>query len=121
MAAGTITESVAVKGRVQVVTLTWTSDASGNVNGTTFGYNGLLMRFCTNPGSTAPSDNWDFVLNDADAADVLEGAGADRDTTNSESKALAAPVLLAGTLEPQISNAGNAKNGTIVLYIAQLR
>lgn len=124
MAAGTITLSsdIVAKG-YRVMTFAWTSDGSGDVNGTAFGTQGILLRVVTNPGATAPDDNYDLTLLDADAVDVLEGAGADRDTANSQQISLLAPtsttgpIALAGQITPTIANAGSGKNGTITLYL----
>ena len=59
---------------VRSVTWTWTSDASGDVNGTdTKSLSGRAIRFVTNPGATAPTDNYDIVVNDVDGADVAAG------------------------------------------------
>jgi len=38
----------------------------------------------TNPGSTAPTDDYDIVINTAGGVDILGGAGANRDTSTTE-------------------------------------
>lgn len=43
-----------------------------------------LCSMETNPGTTAPQDNYDIVINSAGGADILGGAGANRDQTNTE-------------------------------------
>ncbi len=47
---------------------------------------GLLVKVVTNPGSPAPTDNYDIYLYDGTVTDVdvLGGALANRDTSNSE-------------------------------------
>jgi hypothetical protein len=112
-AAGTITQSIDTnfveKSRVQmVVTFTATADASDgsfpstatstDITNKIKGY--YLYKLITNPGSTAPTDNYDIVLNDEDGIDLLGGNGANRDTTNSEatypvigSQPFAQPIL----------------------------
>lgn len=115
--AGTISLSEGFIGGIQVKTLTWTSDASGDVNGTTWNWAGAVLRVVTNPGATAPTDDWDLVLNDADGVDVLGGSGANRDTANSEQIIPTNIPFIAGSIELRISNAGNAKNGTVVIYL----
>jgi len=105
---------------LQTITAAWTSDASGDVSGTsTRTVSGRLARVVTNPDdSAAPTDNYDVTLLDADGVDVLAGAAADRDTANSEQILLDPPVAVHGPLQPVVANAGNAKAGAIVLYFA---
>lgn len=43
-----------------------------------------LCAMETNPGSAAPTDDYDIVVNTAGGADLLGGAGANRDTANTE-------------------------------------
>jgi hypothetical protein len=82
------------------------------------------MKIVTNPGATAPTDNWDFVLNDSDGVDVLGGAGANRDTANSEQvyptiSGATIPVWLEkGTYTLAMSgNSVNSATGTVTLYL----
>jgi len=114
----TITETTS--GSVKLIKFAWTSDDSaGTVTGTTTkSYNGKLIWFVTDPGSTAPTDNYDIAINDGNSIDVLAGAGADRDTANTEYGAEASlGAVVNSTLSIAISNAGNAKTGTTYVYI----
>lgn len=43
-----------------------------------------LCSMETNPGATAPTDDYDIVINSAGGADLLGGAGANRDQANTE-------------------------------------
>ena len=52
-----------------------------------------LYKVITNPGGTAPTDNWDFTITDGDGIDVLGGNGANRHTTSSQ---MIAPLLTTG-------------------------
>ena len=72
----------------------------------------------TNPGATAPTDNYDIVVNDADSVDVAAGVLANRDTANSEQAYPAADTyhVFDGPLSLVVSAAGNAKQGTLTLY-----
>ena len=45
---------------------------------------GCIAKVVTNPGSTAPTDNYDITLTDADGVDLMGGELADRDTSTSE-------------------------------------
>jgi hypothetical protein len=78
----------------------------------------------TDPGATAPTDDYDITLVDEDGIDALAGAGANRDTTNTEQVYPVAsnakvPVLLCGTHTFTVANAGNAKVGRAILVIAE--
>ena len=85
---------------------------------TTNKYTGELIRFITDPGDVAPTDNYDIVITDSDGYDVLHGAGLNRDTANTE-QVLAASLgcCFDTVLTLAISAAGNAKTGKIFLYI----
>lgn len=45
---------------------------------------GWLDNVVTNPGATAPDDNYDVVFTDGDVVDVMGGELANRDTSTSE-------------------------------------
>jgi Na+/serine symporter len=105
-------------GGIRKVTFSWTSDAStGNVTGVSEVIHGKIIRVVTNPGATAPTANYDVVLNDADGVDVMGAALADRHTTTSEQVIPDPPVGVHGAISPVVTNAGNEKLGTIVIYV----
>ena len=95
--AGTVVETITADyGRMQVITLTCTGDASdGSFPATalTNKFSGTLLALETNPGATAPTANYDIVLNDGGGHDVLEGVGANRHTTSTEK----VPIVYSGT------------------------
>lgn len=120
--ACTITEETL--GTVKKVVWSWTSAADGTVGAaavsstTTNAYSGEVLRLVTNPGATAPTDNWDVVVNDEDGNDVLMGAGADRDTANTEQVlASSLGVVANDKLTMLVTNAGGGKTGAVYLYI----
>jgi hypothetical protein len=119
--AGTVTVSEETHGPIKKLAWSWTSDASGDASGTTStsAYTGEIMRLVTVPdGVDAPTDNYDIVLNDGDSTDVLMGAGANRDTANTEQVLASSLGCVANdTLALVVSNAGNAKKGTVYVYI----
>lgn len=97
LAAGTVTATdtrrISVSGTIQrtVVTLTCTADASAatfpsfTLNPATYGITGwYLYSVETNPGTTAPTDDYDIAITDADGFDVAGGLLANRDTANTE-------------------------------------
>lgn len=110
--------------RTRKIVVTFTGDsADGTVPDTTLILNGYLMKIVTNPGSTQPTDNWDFVINDAGGVDVLGGAGANRDTLNTEQiyptiSGATIPVWCEGSHTLVISgNSVNSATGTITIYV----
>lgn len=99
----------------------WESAADGTFSGaTTAAFDGKAEGFTTIPdgGGDAPTDNYDITITDADGHDILLGAGANRDTANTEHVAGTSLAAAAGsTLTINGSNAGNAKKGVAVLWI----
>lgn len=102
------------------IKVVWESDSAGSASGTTVeSYTGLIYRFVTVPSSTsAPDDNYDVVVTDKNGVDVLMGAGANRDTANTE---FVTQYDLGAVVDSQltftISNAGDTNAGTIYLYV----
>ncbi len=115
--AGSTTVTHQTLGHVRKVIVDWVADAAdGSVPSTVLPvFEGRLMELCTNPGAVAPTDNYDIVITDAEAFDVLQGVGANRDTANTE---VAIPVYSGSTIHPVVSRAdvltlaisGNAVN-----------
>ena len=123
-------------GRIRKLTCTFlTDDADGTASGTTvLPVNGELIKIVTDPGSAAPSANWDVVLTDDNGLNPLAGiqnaaALLARHTTNTEQTYLqllnaditpigiAAFPLVTGLLTIAVANGGNSKTGTIAIYI----
>jgi hypothetical protein len=76
-------------------------DTDGSVpSDTVNGILGYVVRVITDPGATAPTDDYDITLTDAYGCDVMGGALADRDTTATEQ---AMPII------------GGASTGALVL------
>ena len=132
---GSITQSVIAPSLLQQtvnkMTLDWTSDANGMVSGidTSYAIDGLLLRVTTIPdlgGGTEPSDNYDLTLSDSDGVDVLLGLGANEPNSASNSFVplldmddgtnYLQPIPVKGKLELDVTNAGNAKGGKVILY-----
>lgn len=102
---------------IKTVTFTWLSDdAAGTASGTTKPISGVILRAVTDPGETAPTDDYDIVVNDANGVDVMAAALADRDTANTEQVIPAVGPAVSGPLTMEVSAAGNAKEGVLVLY-----
>jgi hypothetical protein len=110
----------ATHGSVKKVVFAWTSDGSGDAEEVTVAaYDGKLVGLTTIPdGSAAPTDDYDIVVTDSDGHDVLLGAGADRDTANTEHVASASlGAVAASKLTLTVSSAGNATEGVVILYV----
>lgn len=103
------------------ISIPWTSNGSGAATVVIDAFRGFIRRFVTDPAAaaSAPTDNYDITITDANGADVLAGTGADRDTANSESVVPAQPILVDGALSLVVANAGDTKAGVVVLYIGE--
>lgn len=102
------------------VAFAWTSDGSGDATGTTSAaFDGKIEGLTTIPdGVAAPTDNYDITITDADGHDVLLGAGANRDTANTEHVTSASLAAVAGSkLTLTVANAGASKQGTAIVWV----
>jgi hypothetical protein len=127
-AVGTVVVTSEVgSGNLSVFTLAWTSSAAGAVSGNAVTVSGLLwqVKFVPNTGATQPTDNYDVTLTDQDGADMLtvSGVAEGSNLSNALPKVIrytSPPVLKSGgTLDLVVANAGNAKTGTVYLWIQQ--
>lgn len=131
-AVGTVTQTMARLGESNfyVLTISWTADAAAaTVPATALittgvgsrGTSGFIItQVITNPGSVAPTDNYDITLVDADGFDIMGGALVDRDTANTE-RAVPAVVnaIIPGTVTFTLANnAVNSATGTVMIYLS---
>ena len=93
--AGTVTLEHVTIGHLRTIIATITGDASdGTVPATDLpAIEGRLIHLVTNPGTPAPTANYDVTLVDQHGHDVLEGVGANRHTSTTEK----VPILYSGT------------------------
>lgn len=109
------------KGHVRKVKAVWVSAADGTASGTTtLPYTGEIVRLVTIPAAagSAPTALYDVVVNDEDGADVLMGAGANRSASATEQVLASSLGCVANdVLAFAVTNAGDTKGGTIILYI----
>lgn len=119
---------------IRKVIADWVSDDStGAVSATTRKIVGRLIKIATDPGSAAPTDNYDVTIVDEKSISVVAGcqnvaALAARDTANNEETYLyilnadSTPIgmptypVVCDKLTIGIANAGNSKTGQIILY-----
>lgn len=131
-AVGSVTETVdeLPGARGYVVTFSWTGDsADGSVPSTaTAAATNIILKGMflymveTNPGSTAPTDNYDIVLNNAGSVDLMAGAMANRDTANTE---IAFPTSATPSVDTAITmvltnQSVNSATGTVKMYFSRL-
>ncbi len=102
----------------EIVQFDWTSDGSGDAS-VAVNLDGFLVKSVTDPGATAPTDNYDITLVQ-NTADQLAGALIDRDTANGETVIHSAPIFLAGSHTFTVAAAGATKVGTCYLYLVDL-
>ena len=127
MAVGTTTvTSENIPGtNVKKYTVTWvaSADTAAIPNGTLSAATGHVLQATTNPGATAPTDNYDIVINDSDGIDVFGGNLANRDTANSEQAAPSiADRFVNGDLTVVFTNNSvNSANGVLCVYVAEKR
>ena len=118
--------------RINRINLDWTSDSGGAATGTVSDVCGTLLQveFIPGTGGTQPTDLYDLTLTDDGGLDVLAGLGANlsnstktRKTpgvslTDGTTTSVVPMVLCESTITLTVSNAGNAKTGTVRLYVA---
>jgi hypothetical protein len=121
---GTVEISEETFGTVKKIAFAWTSENGGADDGkaqktTGNGYSGEVIRLVTVPdGVDAPTDDYDVQILDEDNTDILMGAGANRDTANTEQVLASSLGCVANDkLTLSVANAGNAKKGTVYIYI----
>lgn len=125
-------DGAGVFGGIKRILVDWVSDsATGAVSGTSRKIVGELIKGVTDPGTPAPTDNYDINITDEDGVDVLAACKkglADRDTANSEQQyflllnddtaplSMAKHPVVCDQLTIAITNAGNSKAGQLILY-----
>jgi len=119
MAAAVITVTESTHTPVKKIKWTWTSSDAGAASlVTTNSYYGQVLALVTDPdGVSAPTDDYDITITDSEGYDVMQAAGANRDTANTETATPTATSVAHGVLTINITNAGDTKKGTAVLYI----
>jgi hypothetical protein len=124
MAVGTVTLITTQVTDVSAVkySLAWVSDGSGNVSANPVTLSGgslVQIKFIPDSGGTAPTTLYDVTLVDVNSVDYLAGAGANLSATVSTLVRPAAPLLIDGSdpLDLVVSAAGNAKGGTVIVWI----
>lgn len=119
-AVGAITLTEQTYSSVKLIKFAWTSDASGNVSGipTLNVYDGQVLACVTVPagGGVAPTA-YTLQILDGNGVDVLAQAGTARSTTAQETLKAPLGAVSASALSLVIASAGNAKQGTVYLFL----
>ena len=114
---------------INVINIVWLSDdAAGTWSATTKKISGSLLAGVTDPGATAPTDDYDITIKDAEGVDVLGNCHddlVDRDTANSErvdfflddgAVGLGGRPVVSDILTIAGAACGNAKTGQLRVY-----
>lgn len=141
-AAGTITQTSVICVNAQpgaacspingvyAVTVTFVADAAdGSVPTLNLARTGPVLQntdglyiyeIDTDPGSPAPTDNWDITMVNSRGLDLMGGGCLNRDTSNSERcfAASANPPLNGNTTITITGNSVNSATGVLVVYLA---
>jgi len=122
-AVGTVTVTTTTSdkgGTVARYDVAWTSTSMGAVSGNAFAVvSGTILQVRFVPSATvAPTTLYDVTLVTANSVDVLNGVGTDLSATAS---LLVANVGVwlddSATLDVVVANAGNAKAGTVSIWV----
>lgn len=113
-------------GPIKTIKVAWTSDDSaGTFSATTKVISGALLVGITDPGATAPDDNYNVTIKDDEAIDVLGNCDDDlllRDTANSErvdfivATAAGGRPVVNSTLTIAGAACGNSKLGQVIIH-----
>lgn len=111
----------------KVYQITWTTATDGTKAAISFpAVKGFLYAFESDPGSTAPTDNYDVTITNSAGVDIMGAEATNRDTSVSER---AFPKVGTGTFQPApahsdmsvniTNNSVNSATGTFYLYFTE--
>lgn len=114
-------------GSIERINIDWVSASDGSQTQAVNIW-GTILRLIDDPGSTAPTDNYDLTAVDEFGLDIFAAQRVDRDTENSDdfcpglpftdgTTTSAMPVAVAGDVTFTVANAGNAKVGRFVVLV----
>lgn len=125
--AGTATVTYNETRTVKSVTFSWVSDATGDSAGTSKTVTGSILRVVFIPGTTTvqPTNAYDITIKDEDGIDILATLGTDLSNTTATqvlpcvtngTAGNSGPIAFSSTLTIAVASAGNAKQGTVIIY-----
>lgn len=112
--------------RSKVYRVSWVADdTDGSVPSTASDSDifGFVVRVVTNPGTTAPTADYDVTLTDEDGCDVLGAEGSDRSASDSEQiipkiGSSYGPCYVNSKLTLNLSNNSvNSAIGDVIIYV----
>jgi len=116
----------AVRNGSMSLPIAWESDGSGDYSYELPDYRGYEIKSVqTIPGlngdrtTTCPSVDYDVVINDEYAEDIMGAALADCSASVAKTTLLTTPIPVPGVLTIVISNAGVSKTGLILIMLQQ--
>lgn len=115
--AGTVTTTEERIGPIEEVIFVWTSSGAGAADATsTYAYNGEVVEVQIVPGATTPTDLYDVTVTDNNSVDLLYGQGAN--VSNASTVVVKGAALVSNSkLTLGITNAGSAKDGTVIVHV----
>lgn len=123
MAGSSVSFSGKDRQGLREVSIAWTSDdTTGAASGTSsLSYTGRLVGVTFISGAATPTTGYAVTLTDVHGRDVLGGAGASVASASTTyvqavSSGIPLPSFVDTTLTFAVANAGNSKNGTVVLH-----
>lgn len=104
------------------IVVTWLSHTDGAATLALPDMNGFLLKVVTDPGTAAPTANYDITLVDENTFDAASNLLIDRHTTNTEQvytfvSGAPTPIYLSGTHTFTVANAGSGKDGVCTFYM----
>ena len=135
MAGAIVLSTAGLNSGVVKYEVTWVSDASGNVSGSTVDVKMgtiIAVEFIPGPGALAPTDLYDVDLVDEEGVTMFDdGAGTTigSNLSNAVSSHKVPLVGLVGVtiyrrwhhggpVELEVANAGDSNAGTVIIYVA---
>lgn len=119
--AGTVTKTETTFEPLKQIKFAWTSANTGAADSTTVGtYTGAIIDAVFVPGTPTPTTAYDVVITDTNSVDVLNALGADLSSAATVHKTYkdGLGAVVASKLTLAITNAGDSKQGTIILTLA---
>jgi hypothetical protein len=114
-----VVSGASISGCVTTV-CTWVADDTDASIPTATVYGGCVWKVITDPGTPAPTDNYDIKLLDSYSQDVLESNLLDRDTSNTETVRLNPCLPFDGTATLTITdNSVNSATGVVEFLICR--
>jgi hypothetical protein len=103
----------------------WTSNASGAVSATITTPAGKVLKIETIPGTAGdrttnlPTNLYDITLTDPYSLDIAAAGLADRSGTVAQNIVPSTPYPISGNLTANITNAGDSKQGRIIVTVEE--